>query len=74
MITAQGPNRHYQVPYVIYMFYAMWLRYVCMQGGRYIHTYVVLYIYTSGMHFTEKLPLVLIPYLLSLAVLELGLG
>lgn len=34
---------------------------VCVHvlGGGYIHTYVVLYIYTNGMHILEKLPLIL---------------
>ena len=50
---------------------------VCMYGGRYIHTYVVLYINTNGMHILKKLPLVLLFFtefiLESLAVWGLGL-
>ena len=50
---------------------------VCMYGGRYIHTYVVLYINTNGMHILKKLPLVLLFFtafiLESLVVWGLGL-
>lgn len=50
----------------------------CMYGGRYIHTYVVLYVYTNGMHILETLPLVLLFFtsfiLASLAIWWGGLG
>lgn len=65
MITAWGPNWHDQVPYTIYIFFMQCHCGVCVcvcvyVRWEYIHTYVVLYIYTRSMHIIEKLPLVLL--------------
>lgn len=61
MITAWGPNWHDQVPYTIYIFYAVSLRSMCVYvRWEYIHTYVVLYTDTRSTHIIEKLPLVLL--------------
>ena len=50
----------------------------CMYSGRYIHRYVVLYVYTNGMHILETLPLVLLFFtsfiLPSLAIWGWGAG
>lgn len=54
MITAQSPNWHYQVPMCGFMLGVCGVH-VCAWDGQYIHTLVVLNIYTGGMHTTEKL-------------------
>lgn len=69
MITAWGPNWHYQVPYTIYIyiFYAMWLQsvYVCTcKVGLYSHICSSVRLHTWHAHYWDVASGSLMCYLL----------